>query len=268
MRSLFLIYESKQQKAAEAVMRAGEISKQASLASKSAADQTAKLAHMRYNLTKSLQTRIQAAKKDDAGITSNTNEKNEIEDKKKEEEEKQKQDGASSTNTEIDVGNNNIDLRTRVEALLLDLSSSSSNAVAGSATSLSLVRRVTAESLAAHLSGRATTRILDDQWMELGEKIPQKALGYVQKTITQALSHSLTTELSQVITSELTTAMSDMVSGLLSDSLASTIPGKTFFYKKKLIFLIPKKNSYNTKQLITLNFFFLLHLFFCNVYIY
>ena len=230
MRSLFLIYDSKQQKAAEAVMRAGEISKQASLASKSAAEQTAKLAHMRYNLTKSLQTRIQAAKKGDAGITSNTNEKNdieEIEDKKKDEdEEKHKQDGASSTNTEVDVGNNNIDLRTRVEALLLDLSSSTSNAVAGSATSLSLVRRVTAESLAAHLSGRATTRILDDQWMELGEKIPQKALGYVQKTITQALSHSLTTELSQVITSELTTAMSDMVSGLLSDSLASTIPGK------------------------------------------
>ena len=229
----FLIYESKQQKAAEAVMRAGEISKQASLASKSAADQTAKLAHMRYNLTKALQTRIQAAKKGDAGTTSNTNEKNdieEIEDKKKDEdeEEKQKQDGASSTNTEVDVGNNNIDLRTRVEALLLDLSSSTSNAVAGSATSLSLVRRVTAESLAAHLSGRATTRILDDQWMELGEKIPQKALGYVQKTITQALSHSLTTELSQVITSELTTAMSDMVSGLLSDSLASTIPGKVF----------------------------------------
>ena len=228
MRSLFLIYESKQQKAAEAVMRAGEISKQASLASKSAAEQTAKLAHMRYNLTKALQTRIQAAKKGDAGTTSNTNEKNEIEDKIKdeEEEEEKKQDGASSTNTEVDVGNNNIDLRTRVEALLLDLSSSTSNAVAGSATSLSLVRRVTAESLAAHLSGRATTRILDDQWMELGEKIPQKALGYVQKTITQALSHSLTTELSQVITSELTTAMSDMVSGLLSDSLASTIPGK------------------------------------------
>ena len=34
--------------------------------------------------------------------------------------------------------------------------------------------------------------------MELGEKTPQKALGYVQKTITQSLSHSLTTELSQV----------------------------------------------------------------------
>ena len=228
-------------------MRAGEISKQASLASKSAAEQTAKLAHMRYNLTKALQTRIQAAKKGDAGTTSNTNEKKdieEIEDKKDEEEEKkQKQDGASSTNTEADVGNNNIDLRTRVEALLLDLSSSTSNAVAGSATSLSLVRRVTAESLAAHLSGRATTRILDDQWMELGEKIPQKALGYVQKTITQALSHSLTTELSQVITSELTTAMSDMVSGLLSDSLASTIPGKTFFFYKNFIFLVLKKKA-------------------------
>ena len=75
----------------------------------------------------------------------------------------------------------------------------------------------------------------------VGEKIPQKALGYVQKTITQALSHSLTTELSQVITSELTTAMSDMVSGLLSDSLASTIPGKTFFFYKNFVFLALQK---------------------------
>ena len=57
----------------------------------------------------------------------------------------------------------------------------------GSQASLALLRRVQATSLARHLQGRATSRIESDQWMELGEKRPQKALGYVQKTMTQTL---------------------------------------------------------------------------------
>ena len=113
-------------------------------------------------------------------------------------------------------------VKTRVEALLLDMSSHEHAMVINSMESLSLLRATEAESLRMHIKGRATNRIEMDQWMELGEKQPQKALGYVQKTITQALSHSLTTELSQVITSELTQSLSDMVSGLLSDTLAST----------------------------------------------
>ena len=72
--------------------------------------------------------------------------------------------------------------------VLLDLASTGmSRAKVGSKASLKLLRRVQATSLARHLQGRATSRIESDQWMELGEKRPQKALGYVQKTITQTL---------------------------------------------------------------------------------
>ena len=121
-------------------------------------------------------------------------------------------------------------MKTRVEALLLDISSQEHAMVINSVESLSLLRATEAASLRMHIKGRATNRIEMDQWMELGEKQPQKALGYVQKTITQALSHSLTTELSQVITSELTQSLSDMVSGLLSDTLASTGIYYCFFF--------------------------------------
>lgn len=72
--------------------------------------------------------------------------------------------------------------------VLLDLASTGmSRAKVGSQASLALLQRVQATSLERHLQGRATSRIESDQWMELGEKRPQKALGYVQKTMTQTL---------------------------------------------------------------------------------
>ena len=96
----------------------------------------------------------------------------------------------------------------------------------GSEESLEIMNSVVEASREMHLRGRATHRIEADQWMELGEKTPKKALGYVQKTLTQTLSHSLTTEMSAIITTKLTRALNEMITGLLSDSLISVVPDR------------------------------------------
>lgn len=113
------------------------------------------------------------------------------------------------TNNNDDDSNsdsNNKKKKKKLNSLLIE-SSSSLQSFVGTKESLLLLHLITKESLKKHQSGRSNNRIELDQWMELGEKRPTQVLGYVQKTITQSLSHSLTTELSQVVTEELTSSL-------------------------------------------------------------